>query len=408
MKVLIVDDNREKLRKVIECLESHNVSKENITIAQCVHDAKINLTKNYYDILILDLSLPERPEDEPSNTAGTRLLREIIDRDIYIKPRYITGLTAYIELFEENAGDFSDYLWTLIYFQENETAWCNALSSLIHHVNSAINTTDTHFDTDLAVICALQSPEFEALMELKWNWVKIELPRDPADYYEGTINTDNGALKVVAAVSNRMGMTSSSILASKIIFNFKPRYIAMIGICAGINEKCELGDVIVEDPAWNYQSGKINSHTLGFEIDPHQLPIRHIIKRRFDSLSEDNELLEKIKKEWPADKPRTDLKIHVGPMASGSQVIANSDTVDDIKKQQRKLIGIDMEIYGVYAAAEEAILPQPDYFSIKGVSDYANSEKSDDYQRYSAYVSAHVLKAFVEKYLHEITTLMSK
>lgn len=50
-----------------------------------------------------------------------------------------------------------------------------------------------------------------------------------------------------------------------------------------------------------------------------------------------------------------------------------------------------METYGVYYACENAFQPIPEFFSIKAVSDFANSRKNDGYQEYCAYVSANLL-----------------
>jgi nucleoside phosphorylase len=68
-------------------------------------------------------------------------------------------------------------------------------------------------------------------------------------------------------------------------------------------------------------------------------------------------------------------------------------------QQHRKLLGIEMESYGVLAAAEESPRPQPIAFAIKSVCDFADLEKSDSFQHYAAYTSAEVLRRLVEEYL---------
>lgn len=50
-------------------------------------------------------------------------------------------------------------------------------------------------------------------------------------------------------------------------------------------------------------------------------------------------------------------------------------------------------------AAENAAQPQPYALVIKGVSDYADDEKSDDYQKFAAYTSAEFAKLLYEKFL---------
>lgn len=91
--------------------------------------------------------------------------------------------------------------------------------------------------------------------------------------------------------------------------------------------------------------------------------------------------------------------MYIGPVASGAAVLGDSEMAESIVRQQRKLIGIEMESYGVFAAADESPLPQPKAFSIKSVSDFADSGKGDSYQKYAAYTSSAALRVFVERFL---------
>ena len=53
-----------------------------------------------------------------------------------------------------------------------------------------------------------------------------------------------------------MGMTAAGVLTMKMISNFKPKYVIMVGIAAGIAHKNEVdqiyGDVVVPDIVWDY------------------------------------------------------------------------------------------------------------------------------------------------------------
>lgn len=116
-------------------------------------------------------------------------------------------------------------------------------------------------------------------------------------------------------------------------------------------------------------------------------------------LSSDQELLASIRRDWPGDKPDTNLSIHIGPFASGAAVLADQSTLNLIINQQRKLLGIDMETYGIFTAAAEAPEPRPRAFSVKSVVDFADGQKDDRYQRYAAFTSAMILRHFAERFL---------
>jgi nucleoside phosphorylase len=80
-------------------------------------------------------------------------------------------------------------------------------------------------------------------------------------------------------------------------------------------------------------------------------------------------------------------------------VVADENKVREIEAQQRKLVGIDMEAYSVFEAANDVAAPRPTAFCVKGVSDFADHKKSDDFQRYAAYTAAEVFRILVEEYL---------
>ena len=72
------------------------------------------------------------------------------------------------------------------------------------------------------------------------------------------------------------------------------------------------------------------------------------------------------------------------------QTILQFDKVVERVIYNRKLLGIDMETYAVYYAAQNA-MNSPKFVSIKAVSDYANQHKNDDYQKYAAFISIQFL-----------------
>lgn len=114
-------------------------------------------------------------------------------------------------------------------------------------------------------------------------------------------------------------------------------------------------------------------------------------------LSVDRELMYKLRTSWNRKGGKSinsDTNVHVGSLPSGAAVIQTEELVSDyIELHNRKMLGLDMETYAVYYAAENAPT-RPLFVSIKSVSDYANSKKNDDYQAYASYIS---ISLFLEK-----------
>ena len=81
-------------------------------------------------------------------------------------------------------------------------------------------------------------------------------------------------------------------------------------------------------------------------------------------------------------------------MASGAAVLENRPLIQQITAHQRKVIGIEMETYGVFMACRCCSEPRPLAMSIKSICDFGDSNKTDNYQAYAAYTSAQYLYEF--------------
>jgi nucleoside phosphorylase len=200
-----------------------------------------------------------------------------------------------------------------------------------------------------------------------------------------------------------MGMISTALLAAKLINRFRPKIIIMTGICAGVREKTNLGDVIFADTSWDWQSGKRikDSENSQFAMDPHHLSANEFLRSRVQQLQVDRAMLSGIRLGWPSP-PEQELRLLIGPVASGSAVLADGQTVSQIKEQQRTLLGVEMEGYGLFAAAAASDQPMPSAMVVKSVCDFADPDKEDGFQAYAAYTSAQLMWVFLQRYLPEL------
>jgi nucleoside phosphorylase len=247
------------------------------------------------------------------------------------------------------------------------------------------------------VLAALNTPELNALLKLPWSWTDARSFDQVGFYYQGAVPHDGRSLSVVAAAAPRMGMVATAILSTKMIMKFRPRVLAMIGICGGVRGGCNIGDALVANPSWDWQMGK---HTLkGFRIAPDQITIGTGIAEKFKQLAKTPSLLNRIFDEHDGDKPNAPPSIRVGPVTCGSAVLGDGKLINEIKTtQHRNLLGVDMELYGMYAAVRDSPPPAPVPIGIKSVCDYADKAKDDRYQAYAAHVSVRVLAAFLESF----------
>jgi nucleoside phosphorylase len=186
------------------------------------------------------------------------------------------------------------------------------------------------------------------------------------------------------------------------LHTFSPRYLAMVGICAGIRGVCNIGDIICADPCWDWGSGKFvdRAGESDFLQAPSQLRLDSFLRARLMLMEGDQALWDRIKREWSTgNAPSTELRLRVGPMASGAAVLSDLKSAGNIKEQHRQLAGIDMEAYGIFAAAAESALPQPKAMVLKSVADFADPEKSDNFRDYAAFTSVKALEEFATRYV---------
>ncbi|HNP84286.1 MAG TPA: hypothetical protein PKN47_22720 [Nitrospira sp.] len=404
LKILIVEDQPQKLERVLSALQDVVTPESaHVESARDATSAKRLLRDAQYDLLVLDIALPDRQDSQPKKDGGILLLDEVLRRDIYKTPRHIVGLTGYQDILDTSGPKFAEDLWLILLYEPSSDAWIEQLQRKVRHIllTEQKSPTTSDYLTQLCIVTALQDPELKAVLRLPWSWQKRQLQNDTTIYHRGYYTRDGRTHDVVAAAAPRMGMTWAAALSMKMISVFRPRYIAIVGILAGMRGQCELGDIVVADPGWDYGSGKYLRKDDGnqFEIAPYQIALNSSIRGKLSSLAQEGEVLDEIRHGWQGNSPKTILKMHLGPVGSGAAVLADSTICEDVKKQHRKVIGIDMETYGVLAAAEESQTPQPKAFAIKSVSDFADHEKNDDFREYAAFTSAMCLKLFAERFL---------
>jgi nucleoside phosphorylase len=100
-----------------------------------------------------------------------------------------------------------------------------------------------------------------------------------------------------------------------------------------------------------------------------------------------------------ATKPASPLRAVLGPVGSGAAVVEDKSLVANVKGHARKLIGIEMETYGAFYAAQNCCKPRPSAFAIKSVVDFADGQKDDSVHEYAAFTSAQYLWRFAHEYL---------
>jgi nucleoside phosphorylase/CheY-like chemotaxis protein len=409
IRTLIVDDDTTKVTAIRDALATvPEMNIDEVAVAEDLITARDMVRTRHFDLLILDIRLPNRKGDDVSDSAACEFIKELNASQTLLRPYHIIGLTAYDDLLAKVDPFFYDQVWRVVKYDPKTADWKSQLTRHIRYLvqskKELIDASNLPYSYDVAVVTALVNPELSSVLELPGGWQELHHWGDGTIYYAGTFSDTSKRLKVVAASAHQMGMTAAAVLSMKVHKHFRPRYLVMTGIAAGVaGGDGNPGDILVAEQTWDYQSGK-STVVKGkgvFQPDPKSIPLNTELKERFLQLASNRLWLDDIKREYQGKTPPSPLNVLVGPVASGDTVIQNENIVRELRGRNRKLVGIDMETYGVFYAAENCPQPRPTPISIKSICDFADAQKADDFQKYASYVSA---RYFYRYALHALSS----
>lgn len=241
---------------------------------------------------------------------------------------------------------------------------------------------------DFAIITALKIERDAVLRRLDAAAVPIQEDREPLTYYYGhvTIPASGERYTVVVAMLLGMGNDEAAVTTTRLIQRWQPVHVLMSGIAGGVPDKVGLGDVVVADSVYYYELAKLT--TEGEERRPQQFTTNRLLYGRAQAY-EASEWKGEIGVEHPgAASPAESLpEAHFGVIAAGEKVIADRETLPKLLKGNPKIMAVAMEGAGV-ARSTLNHNPPPAFLEVRGVCDFADEHKNDDWQPYAANAAA--------------------
>ena len=381
MKLLLIEDSDKKTENVKKLVLNSEPHSE-ITIAKSQAAAVRQLTQNAFDLIILDVLIPHVDGAPPSN-CRTGLLKEIEECRLNSKCPVIM-LTEHEDVFDGLLQDFMDAGVLPILYSEDDERWKHSLSKALRRIKHLRQQ-------DFLIICALDLEKDAFIQE--------GLMKDELEILEG-LNVSSisiGELKGFVVVPPRMGLIDASVVSALSTKHFRPKIIAMSGICGGYKTNISLGQLVVATQCWEHQSGKFTPE--GFEMEPYQWvlsePTRLVLNKFIKDPGTQDYLYDGL-----VGGAKFKAQPKLAPVLSGSAVIADKTKADEIFDQHRKSAGVDMEMYGALRAIEIANHDTV-CFGAKTVVDYLDAEKNDDVHEFGARVSARFVIKAIEELLRE-------
>ncbi|MFL5706157.1 MAG: NB-ARC domain-containing protein [Ktedonobacteraceae bacterium] len=256
---------------------------------------------------------------------------------------------------------------------------------------------------DICVVCALPD-EVRAFLEVIRQQCNVDFEehidrQHKYDYRLTTIGNDRGeSLALHVSWLPRYGPQEMVLHLQRVLEVYQPRIAIMTGICAGDSQQVQLGDLIVAERTFTYDSGKfmvdkqgrsIHLHdTLTYQLDANILQFLGL----FDKWEP---LIASLERPLSAPEQR-EIACHLKPMASGNAVRADHP-FEEVRAPVRGTVAIDME--GAAFGLVMSRYPLIRWLVVKGVCDYADHDKNDVYHDYAARASALYALSFIQAYI---------
>ena len=408
MKILVYDYVFTKIGAVTELI-GEQYPEHTYDVVVSLKDAQEAVGKRKYQMIIADLETPvSRRQGEVDKNSGIIFLQYIFqsEGENFFRPDEIVVLTKYAD-DKELINNIKKFPVSIIMYQERGEEWKIDLSNRIYDCNKKYENK-----VDIAIMTAVEV-EFKAFYNMEEEWEEKSIENESNIYYISCYeNKTRGKVKVLLTMLPDMGMVPAADATHRIINLFHPDCIIMSGICGGNKKDVSAGDIVVAEKAWDYGSGSMEENIdqngerlINFIPAPEQISVDKMITKEFRQYALDDNLKINIRQKCKMSKFDRDIKIKIGGMATGAAVIKNEEFVQKyIKPTHRKYLGIDMETYGLYYAAEHFVNSKMKFVSIKSVSDGADAAKSDEFQEYCAKLSANLTNYFIENVPYDILT----
>ncbi|KAH7134453.1 hypothetical protein EDB81DRAFT_870995 [Dactylonectria macrodidyma] len=313
--------------------------------------------------------------------------------------------------------------------------------------------TRNHDEYAIGWVCALSKEQTAATAMLDQRHADLPKPlNDPNTYTLGSIGKHN--IVIACLLEGEVGTNAAATIAARMISTFPLIKLGlMVGIGGGIPPKVRLGDVVVSIPVgpypgvvqWDFgkaeegenfkQTGSLNNPLTSLRTAVTKLKTENELNG-----SKIPEYLDELKQKWPRLVPNRgsreaifsvvwdlilsllkflfgwwaidptgrgaeqvtstptidegqrkpgDIHVHYGLIASGNQVIKDAKLRDSLDQRYGgNVLCVEMEAAG--------LMNNFPCIVIRGICDYADSQKNKDWQEYAAALAAAFAKELLQ------------
>jgi len=218
----------------------------------------------------------------------------------------------------------------------------------------------------IAILTALELELRAVLAHVKD--VRRENSAQGTVYLVGTFETET-AMWEVAAVAIGAGDLGAAAEAERVITRFSPEVVFFVGVAGGIKD-VTLGDVVVPDQVFLYESGKAGEE---FRPNPESYrPTQGLLSNARATSYEEN---------WQSrivSPPPSPPKVLIQPIAAGEQVVTSTEspTYERIRQHYGRAVAVEMEGAGFLRGAHGNL--GVGSLVVRGISDLIDNKAEAD------------------------------
>lgn len=406
MRILIIHDRREigsELQRIAR--ETAGPATET-DLAEDVLSARDRLKAQFYDLVVIDLTLPIKIGKPDATLDNTKiLLDDIFEGDEVRTPADVLGISkdsGVLNLVRTNIGQ---HLMACLEEDAGGT-WREAFKAKVQYLIRARSArrlvTNSSHDVDVVLLTALdkEAQPYSDILELR-----------PSDDFKGakdfTFADKAGRMRrgILHSVG-QAGQPPCGSATQALLTQFRPKLIMMTGFCGGVGARVSFGDLVAfaTSSAWDYGKWEEIDGPEGKQtvFRPRPMPIncpddgvRGVVRDLMGgNYKPDSDTLAAVLK--ASDSEITEWKLRLRGAGSGSAVVTSGETLDGIVDRDEEIWAIDMESYAFYHACRHTPVLAPDFICVKAVADHCNGEKNSKFHLACSTISA--------RFAHEIAT----
>jgi len=270
--------------------------------------------------------------------------------------------------------------------------------------------------TDIVVLTVIPSELEAVLRALSIDVGRSQKLKSGTVYWRGSVKSERAkcAYHCVVGCVGRPGNGDAAEIAGEFIRDFRPRFVMLAGIAAGIRGRTKIGHVVVSTTVYAYELGAVVRrggkplftprpnvsslpHGINQDLAPYLVRARGMTFPAFAAPT-------------PPEGKRSEYAAHVadnvtvieGAVASGEKLLRDPEFLKELRLHGHGRIEAgDMEAAGLVQACTRFQVP---WLVVRGISDFGDEFKDDHFQPFAATTSALVATDFLRQGLELLPT----